>query len=83
VPLLFADIDQGSGIVKAATKMINSCPKGKLHAIRAIIWSTGVGIGLLSATSGIKSPCDCVPPFTGDPSINFSGDHTPEGVNQC
>lgn len=59
-----------SGLFPAIRSLMERCPQGKAHALNAIIWSTGISLGLLS-TKSRAGLCDCVPPLsesTSDPT---------------
>lgn len=77
----FALVANESGAVSAVVELMNRCPKGDQHAVKALGWSTLVALNPFGASSSINDPCCPGDPTSADPC--GGGDPFSRDVAKC
>ena len=77
----FARVAENGGAVSAITELMDRCPKGNQHAVKALGWSTLVALNPFGASSSINDPCCPGDPTAADPC--GGGDPFSQDVAKC
>lgn len=74
----FAQVAQRGGAVSAVTELMDRCPKGQQHAVKALGWST---VFALSPFGASGDPCFPGDPTSADPC--GGGDPLSQDIAKC
>lgn len=75
----FATVSGESGAPNAVAELMTRCPKGQLHAVKAVGWSTLIALNPFGAS--INDPCFPGDPTSADPC--GGGDPFSQDIAKC